>query len=178
MVYVFLTDGFEEIEAITPIDIMRRAGVAVKTVSITDSRYVTGSHDITVKADISIKDAVYEDIDMIILPGGPGHTSLDENDTVHEFIDRAAGEDKFIAAICAAPSIVGKKGLLKGRRATAFPGYEKYLEGAEILADKAVSDGRFITAKGAGAAAEFGFMIVSELLGEEKAKEIRESMQY
>lgn len=178
MIYVLLTNGFEEVEAITPIDIMRRAGLDVKTVAVSDNLYVTGAHNISVKADMNVDTVNCRDMDMLILPGGPGHAVLDKDRYVHEFIDYAWNNDKYIAAICAAPSIIGKKGILKGKKATAFPGYEKYLYDAEVVSDKVVLDGKIITAKGAGAAAEFGFMIVSVLLGEETANKLKESMQY
>lgn len=178
MIYVLLTDGFEEIEALTPVDIMRRGELEVRTVSVTGNLQVTGSHGIPVIADMDIEEVNPGNMEMLILPGGPGHTGLDCNKKVHELIDYASENDIFIAAICASPSIIGRKGLLKGKKATAFPGFEQYLYDAEVLKDKVVMDGRFITAKGAGASAEFGFMIVSVLLGENKANELRESMQY
>ena len=178
MIYVLLTDGFEEIEAVTPIDIMRRAGLEVKTVAIGDNLYVTGAHNICVKADMNVDGVSCPDMEMLVLPGGPGHTVLDKDKNVHKFIDYAVKNEKYIAAICASPSILGRKGILKGRKATAFPGYEKYLEGAELCRDKAVLDGKFITARGAGASAEFGFLIVSVLLGEDAAETLKENMQY
>ena len=178
MIYVLLTDGFEEVEALTPIDIMRRAGLDVKTVTISDNLYVTGAHDITVKADIKMEEVSREDMDMLVLPGGPGHTNLDGDKNVHSLIDYAAEKEIYIAAICASPSIIGKKGLLAGKKATAFPGFEKYLFDAEVLADKVVLDGKFITAKGAGASAEFGFQLVTLLLGKEIADNLKETMQY
>jgi len=113
MVYVLLTNGFEEVEAITPIDIMRRAGLEVKTVAIADNLFITGSHNITVKAELNADEVNLKKMDMLVLPGGPGHTTLDEDKYVHEFIDYAAANDKYIAAICASPSIIGKKGLSK-----------------------------------------------------------------
>lgn len=178
MIYVLLTDGFEEIEAITPIDIMRRAGFSVKTVSISDDPCVTGSHSIPIIADINIDELDRTDMELLFLPGGPGHTGLDQSEAVQELIDYAAENEIYIAAICAAPSIIGKKGLLKDRRATAFPGFEKYLIGAEVTGEKVVSDGKFITARGAGAASELGFLIVELLKNEKTASELKGSMQY
>ena len=178
MIYVLLTDGFEEVEALTPIDIMRRAGLDVKTVSISDDLYVKGSHNIIVKADINVAEVNLNDMEMLVLPGGPGHTMLDADKNVHTFIDYAAENDIYIAAICASPSIIGKKGLLAGKKATAFPGFEKYLTDAEVLADKVVVDGKFITGKGAGASAEFGFSLVTLLLNKEIADNLKETMQY
>lgn len=178
MIYVLLTDGFEEIEAITPIDIMRRAGLSVKTVSISDDPCVLGAHSIPVICDMNIDELDRGDMELLFLPGGPGHVGLDESGSVHELIDYAAENGIYIAAICAAPSIIGKKGLLKKRRATAFPGFEQYLLGAEVSAEKTVTDGKFITARGAGAAAELGFEITALLAGADTAAKLRESMQY
>ncbi len=176
MVYVFLVDGFEETEAIEPIDIMRRAGIEVQTVGV-NSEMVTGAHNITVKADITIDKADKNNMELLMLPGGPGHGLLDVN-SVHEFINYAVANSVIIASICAAPSIVGKKGLLEGKKATAFPGFEQYLYGADVVPDKCVRDGNFITAKGAGAASDFGFEIVAALKGRETADKIKEMMQY
>ncbi len=178
MVYVLLANGFEEIEAITPIDIMKRAGIEVKTVTITDDLYVMGAHDILVKADMKLTDVKKEDMDLLMLPGGGGHINLDESQNVHGLINYAYENNKYIAAICASPSIIGKMGLLKGKKATAFPGFEKFLLGADVVADKVVVDGKIITAKGAGASAEFGFSIVEKLLNREIACELKETMQY
>ncbi len=178
MIYVLLTDGFEEIEAIEPIDICRRAGLSVKTVSISENLVVMGAHDLPITADISIKDVVPSSMEMLVLPGGPGHTNLDKDENVHKLIDYAVENKIYIAAICASPSILGKKGLLKSKKATAFPGFEQFLEGAEVVFDKAVKDEKIITARGAGAAAEFGFMIVSTLLDTDTANKLKETMQY
>lgn len=176
MVYVFLVDGFEETEAIEPIDIMRRAGIEVQTVGV-NSDTVTGAHNITIKTDITIDKADKNKMDLLMLPGGPGHELLDVN-SVHEFINHAVANSIIIASICAAPSIIGKKGFLDGKKATCFPGFEQYLYGAELVDDKAVRDGNFITAKGAGAAGDFGFEIVAALKGRENADKIKETMQY
>lgn len=178
MVYCFLADGFEELEAIAPIDMLKRAGVEVITVGVT-GKNVTGSHGITFVADINASEVVLSDkIEAVILPGGmPGTLNLEKDETVQKAIDFAVSNDKYVCAICAAPSILGHKGLLKGKKATAYPGFEKDLEGA-ITDDYFVAcDGKFITAKGAGVATEFGLKIVSELVSDEKSKEIREAIQ-
>ena len=177
MIYVLLADGFEEIEAIEPIDIMRRAKMAVATVGVNDKR-VKGAHGIMVEADILIEDVNKEDMEMLVLPGGAGHSVLDADDRVHEMIDYALDNDIYISAICASPSILGKRGLLKGKKATCFPGFEQHLEGAEVVCDKAVCDGKIITARGAGAAGDFGFKIVEELRGKELSDELKKVMQY
>ena len=149
MVYVFLADGFEDIEALAPIDILRRANVDVKTVGVT-GKEVTSSHGVTVKADISVSDIKLDsDLELIVLPGGmPGTLNLEASVGVQKAIDFCAANDKYIAAICAAPSILGHKGLLKGKKATCFPGFEKDLVGADACSDLVVIDGKFITGNG------------------------------
>ena len=134
MVYLFLADGFEEIEALTPVDLLRRAGVSVKTVGVT-GKCVTGSHKIKVEADVTIDEAIRDlsdasvELEMIVLPGGmPGAKNLDESEGVDRFIKEALSRDAYLAAICAAPMVYGKRGLLEGRDATCYPGFEKYLE--------------------------------------------------
>lgn len=177
MIYVLLVDGFEEVEAIEPIDIMRRAGLQVQTVGV-NSKIVTGAHGIPVTADIEFDSLVCGAMDMLILPGGPGHTSLDSDDRVHTVINYCIQYDKYIAAICAAPSILGKRGIAKGKKVTCFPGYEQYMTGAEVTGAKVEHDGKLITAKGAGAASEFGFEIVRTLLDSQTADKLKSSMQY
>lgn len=178
MVYVFLADGFEEVEAIEPVDIMRRAGIEVLTVSLGDEP-VTGAHNICVKADIVIDEVNKDDIEAIVLPGGGrGHENLDASNSVHALISYAVANGRYVCAICAAPSIIGKKQLLNGKKATCFPGFEKYLYGAECVTDKVVKDGKFITARGAGAAADFGFEITAALRDRETADAIKAQMQF
>lgn len=178
MVYVLLADGFEEIEAIEPIDIMRRAGIEVKTASVTKNLEVTGAHNIKVMADMKITDVEPKDITLLMLPGGAGHELLDASNEVHYLINECVIRGIYIAAICAAPSILGKKMILDGKNATCFPGYEKYLYGADVTGDKVTVDGKFITARGAGAAADFGFAITSILKGSTVADKLKEQMQY
>lgn len=178
MVYCFLADGFEELEAIAPIDMLRRAEVEVITVGVT-GKNVTGSHGITFVADITDDEVVLsKELEAVILPGGmPGTLNLEKSDAVQRAIDFAVKNDKYVCAICAAPSILGHKGLLKGKKATAFPGFEKDLEGA-ILGDEYVcTDGKFITARGAGVAVKFGLEIVSRLVSSEKSKELEKTIQ-
>lgn len=178
MIYVLMTNGVEEVEAITPIDIMRRAELNVATVAVADSLTVTGSHNIPVTCDIMLDKVDTTDMEALILPGGPGHINLDQNSEVQRLIDFAAENGILIGAICASPSIIGKKGLLKGRKATAFPGFEEFLIGADVTGEKAVKDGNFITAKGAGASAEFGFLLTETLADKETAENLKRSMQY
>ncbi len=178
MVYVLLADGFEEIEAIEPVDILRRAGIEVRTASIKRDAEVTGAHGIKVTADMLITDIEPADMELLMLPGGAGHELLDASNEVHYLINEAVIRGKYIAAICAAPSILGKKTILSGKKATCFPGYEKYLYGAVLSDSKVVSDNKIITARGAGAAADFGFRIVEILKGKSVADELKEQMQY
>lgn len=176
MVYLFLADGFEEVEALCPLDLLRRAGAEVKTVGVT-GKTVTGAHGITVQADLTADEVVLDrTLEMIILPGGmPGTTNLDNSGTVHEAIRFAAERGITIGAICAAPMILGKLGYLSGRSAICFPGFEKYLIGANISAKSVVTDENFITAKGMGVAPQFGLTLVSALFGEEAAEELKKA---
>lgn len=175
MIYVFLADGFEEIEALAPVDVMRRAGLAVCTVGVTGET-VTGSHGISVKADALKFDPA--DMEAVVLPGGmPGTRRLDESPLVAEALEAAEKKSCLIAAICAAPSVLGHKGLLKGRRATCFPGWEKELTGASYTGEPVTADGNILTARGAGVALEFGLALTARLVSPEKAEELGRSMQ-
>ena len=177
MVYVILADGFEEMEAICPVDIMKRAGIMVKTVFINKPE-VEGAHNIKVMADINIDDVNICDMELLMLPGGAGYENLDRCEKVHKLIDYANEKNIYIAAICAAPSILGKKGLLKNKNATCFPGFEKYLIGATIKEDKVCVDKNIITAKGAGAASDFGFKITELLRNKKIADDLKGKMQF
>lgn len=177
MVYVLMVDGFEDIEALEPIDIMRRAGISVKTVGVYGKK-VTSSHDVMVETDILIDDVEKEDMDMLVLPGGPGHTNLDESEKAHQLISYAYENDIYLAAICASPSILGKLGLLDGKNYTCFPGFEGFCKGGIFSGDKAVLDGKILTARGAGAATDFGFKMVDILKGKEISDKLRKDMQY
>jgi 4-methyl-5(b-hydroxyethyl)-thiazole monophosphate biosynthesis len=177
MIYVLLVDGFEEIEAIEPIDILRRGGAEVKTVGVYGME-VTGSHGIKIAADIAIDGVDADDMELLMLPGGPGHSLIEESEKAEKLILSASEKNCWLAAICASPSILGKMGLLRGKTATCFPGYEKFLEGADVTANKVERDGKIITAKGAGAASEFGFAILEALKGKETADKIKDGMQY
>ena len=173
MLYMFLANGFEEIEALLPLDLLRRAGIEVKTVGI-GTTTVTGSHDIRVKPDMfeGAFEITQKPIDCIILPGGmPGTKNLDASPVVHKAIDRALDDNALICAICAAPMILGKRGLLKGKNATCFPGFEEYLDGATV-GGRVVRDGNIITAIGMGAAMEFGLEIVAAIKGREEADKL------
>lgn len=178
MIYVFLADGFEETEAVAPIDIIRRAEKEVITVGV-GSDTVRSSHGITMLADITdMQVELDERLEMIVLPGGmPGTLNLEKNPVVQAAIDFCAQRNIPIAAICAAPSILGKKGLLKGKKAICFPGFEGFLEGAEISSDSVVTDGNITTGVGPGAAIDFGLRLVEILANEKKAQLIAAGMQ-
>ena len=178
MIYVFLADGFEETEAIAPIDMLRRAKCDVVTVGLTNDS-AKSSHGILVLCDMTdFQVELDERLEMIVLPGGTyGTMNLEKNPVVQASIDYCVKNNIPIGAICAAPSILGKKGLLKGKKATAFPDYRKYLEGAEIAEKNVVTDGIFTTAAGAGVSVEFGLELVRVLKGEEVAKTIHDTIQ-
>ena len=178
MFYIFLADGFEEIEALCPYDLLLRAGIPVKTVSINETTLVTGTHGIKVHADITLAE-MGEDVLGIMLPGGlPGADNLNNCAKVQECMKKADAEGKLITAICAAPYVLGQAGLLEGKRATCFPGFEDRLTGAVATGEKVVCDGNIITAKGMGAAFDFGIEIIRYYKGEALANEISAKTQH
>ena len=205
MIVMFLAPGFEEVEALAPLDLLRRAGLKVVTVAVREAKTnilmsrlanigvsacnlwdeaptVTGSHGITVTADLT--ESAFTGYlngkfapEAVILPGGmPGTTNLDASPVVEKTLELAAAKDAYLCAICAAPLVLGKRGYLNGKRATCYPGFEEYLTGATV-GGKVIRDGRIITAAGMGVAQEFGFEIISALVSPEKAGEIREAIQ-
>ncbi len=177
MVYLFLADGFEVIEAMSPLDMLRRAKIETVTVGVT-GKNVTASCGVTVTADITIDEFTFNNADAIILPGGmPGTLNLEENSVVQSAIDKADAEGKLICAICAAPSVLGHKGLLNGKEATCYPGFEDALEGASLSENYVAVDGNIITARGAGVSVEFGLEIVKHLKGEAESQRVRKSIQ-
>ena len=177
--YIFLTTGFEEIEAICIIDILRRAGVNVETVSITNYKKILGAHNITILADTPIFEKInLLDGDMLILPGGqPGTKNLNTCEKLKKLIQTYHDQNKYIAAICAAPLVFGEMGLLKGKRATCYPGYEGLLLGAEFAGnERVVVDGNIITSKGVGTAIEFSLKLVELLVGKKTAETLKKKM--
>ena len=179
MIYMFLADGFEEIEALATIDILRRADIKIITVGI-NGKQITGAHDIIVTADIEQNEINSNDtrFDAIILPGGGiGTENLRSSDFVDKMIDKAMNDNKYICAICAAPSILGVKGLLKDKEAICFPGFEKYLTSAIISDKKVVCDGKIITAKSANYAIDFALMITKKIAGVEAMMKIKNAME-
>ena len=176
-IFVFLADGFEEIEAITPIDVLRRAGLNVQTVSVMEEQIVAGAHGIPVVADKMFADIDLDNAEMLLLPGGlPGATNLDAHQGLSDMIMAFASEGKPLAAICAAPLVFGNRGLLQGKKVTCYPGFESYLTGAEYTAALVETDGNFITAQGPGAAMDFAFAIVEKYCGIEKVNELKSGM--
>ncbi len=171
MIYCLLAEGFEEIEALTPVDVLRRVGLEVKTVGIT-GKTVTGSHGIPVIADI-LPEEMTAPVEMLILPGGlPGTTHLDEWEGMDALLARVTNEGGRIAAICAAPLVLGRRGYLNGRYAVCFPGFEKELIGAKSSEGRVITDGPYTTAVGMGASLEFAAELVSCLCGIDAAAEI------
>lgn len=176
-VYVFLATGFEEIEALAPIDILRRANIEVKTVSVKDTRYVESAHGIVIKADIILREADIPNAEMLILPGGmPGAEELAACPKLSRVLLSHHGRNGLIAAICAAPMVLGKIGILQDHRATCYPGFEKYLEGAKYTGAEVEVDRNIITAYGPGAAIDFGFTLLSFFTDVNSVKRLKASM--
>lgn len=179
MVYIFLADGFEDIEALSPVDMLRRSNIEVITVGI-GSHIIKSSHGVPVITDILDSQIILDNkIDMIVLPGGmPGTKNLEKNKNVNKAIDFCIENNKYIAAICAAPSILGHKGLLNGKECTSFPEYRSELTGG-IVEDKSVCvDKNIITSVGAGTCIQFGLKLVEILIGKENAEKLGEKIQW
>lgn len=177
MVYLFLADGFEIIEAMAPLDVLRRGGVEVKTVGVT-GKTVTCSKGVELKADITIDEVDMDGCEMIILPGGlPGATNLRDSEQLSDIIDCAEANGLYMAAICAAPMVLGLKGVLRGKRATCYPGYENDLLGADCTGEAVAADGRVITGRGAGVSVDFGLALLAALKGKAAADSVAEKMQ-
>lgn len=179
MVYLFLADGFEEIEALTVLDALRRVGACVKSVGVT-GKIVNGSHKIPVTCDITEDEIdLNDDFDMIILPGGlPGAHNLNDSKIVDALIGKAVQQDKFICAICAAPYVLGIRGVLNGKKATCYPGFEDKLIGATVVDAGVVRDGKIITGRAMGSAIDFALEIAEALCGKEVKDKLRASIIY
>ncbi len=179
MVYVFLANGFEETEAVAPIDLLRRAGLTVQTVAVgTQGLAVTGANGITVQADLAEQAVDLTGLQAVVLPGGmPGTKHLKASDTVQAAVRHCHRHNLPIGAICAAPSVLGSMGLLAGVTATCFPGFEAELTGARVLPESLCCDRNIITAKGAGVAIEFGLKLTEVLCGAQQAEQLRKSIQ-
>lgn len=176
-IYILLAAGFEEVEALTPADVLRRAGYEVFLVSTTGAPNVKGAHDIVVKTDVFMDDVDVESATLLLLPGGiPGATNLLANERVKNLVTQFYNRDKWLAAICAGPMILGEMNLLKGKKATCYPGFEKHLFGATSVDKPTITDGKIITGKGIGAAMAFSLEIVKNLTDEATAREMKKKM--
>lgn len=179
-VYEFLANGFEEIEGLAPVDILRRGGVEVKTVSITGKREVQTSHGVTILADMTFEEGGrFDDANILLLPGGmPGSTNLNEHKGVRDAMLRQYESGKRVGAICAAPMVLGSLGILKGKRATCSPGFKKYLTGAEYTGELFTVDGNIITGEGPAATLPYAYKILSFFVGDETTKALETKMQF
>lgn len=178
-IYMFLADGFETVEALAPVDVMRRAGLQVVTVSIMGRKEVLSAQDVNVVADILFDDCNFIDADAVVLPGGSvGTENMSACEPLRAVVDRMNNEGKLIAAICAAPMVFGRMGILKGRKATCYPGCEGDLTGAEYTAATVQNDGNIITACGPGVSFDFGFAIVEYFCGVSMVETLRSQMQF
>lgn len=179
MVYVLLANGFEEVEALTPVDMLRRAGADVKTVGIT-GEVVSSARGVKVIADVSIQDVDFEETEMVVLPGGmPGTINLNESEFVHKIVRYCIDNDRYVAAICAAPSIIlGGMDLLKHKRAICYPGMEDGMACAKVVNKNYCVDGKIITGRSAGAAIDFSLTLCSVIMGAAAAKQVADAICY
>ena len=181
--YAFLATGFEEVEALAVIDILIRAGVEVTMVSISDDKKVTGAHNISIMADAFFADIKDNDGDLYFLPGGLGGTNnLGAHEELCKLLIDKFNEGRHISAVCAAPSVLGKLGILNGKKATCYPGFEEYLEGATVLTSdrniRVVTDGNVTTSRGMGTSIELGLELSSILAGKEVADNLALAIQH
>ena len=176
---IFFAPGFEEIEALTVVDLLRRVNIEAECIAINNEKTVTGSHNITVVMDKVISETDFDSLDVIVCPGGmPGTKNLEACDILHDKIKKFNDNGKLIAAICAAPMIFGHMGLLEGKNACIYPGMESELTGANVVYDKVSRVDNIITSRGMGTAIEFGLEIISALVGKETAKDLAEKIVY
>ncbi len=178
-IYIFMADGTEEVEALTVVDILRRAKVNVITVSVMGRKQIVSSHKIGIECDELYGESDYMDGDMIVLPGGmPGTTHLKEHEALRKVLFAYKDAGKYLAAICAAPSVYGWNGMLEGKKAICYPGFEEELKGAIVTNEGVVADGQFITSKGVGTAIDFSLELVKALVDEETAEGIAKGIMY
>lgn len=178
-IYLFFAEGSEEVEALAVVDIVRRAGLPIQIVSVTGDLMVKSSHNVTIKADVLFEDADLKNASLFVLPGGlPGAYNLYEHEGLRRAIQERYDAGQPLAAICAAPLVYGRMGLLKGLKATCYPGFDKELEGATYTGKFVEQDGIFITGKGPAAVFEFGYAIVEKFAGAEKVKALKDGMLY
>ncbi|MDE6626183.1 MAG: DJ-1/PfpI family protein [Lachnospiraceae bacterium] len=177
--YLFFATGFEEVEALTVVDILRRGGVDCKTVSVTGDYDVISSHAVTIRADLLFDQQDLGDADMLIMPGGiPGTPNLKAHSGLERLIRQYQEAGKYLAAVCAAPTVYGEMGLLGGKAATCYPGLEDGLKGADLKTDKVVCDGQFITSRGMGTCIDFGLTLLEKLTDKQMAQNIGEKIVY
>ena len=178
-VYAFLADGFEETEAIAVIDLIKRGGIDIEMVSVMGRKEVVGAHNIKIEADSLVEDIDIDNADMLFLPGGmPGTTNLKEDENVRKAVQEAYDDGRYVAAICAAPTILADMGLLKGKRATCYPDMESEIEDAYLTGAPVATDENIITSQGVGTAIDFALKLIEVLISEEKAVEIADSIVY
>ena len=175
---VFLGEGFEEVEALTPVDLLKRAGHNVMTVSVSHSHHVMGAHGVMVKADFCIDEVHLTNMDMLILPGGGGYKNLEKCSHLMHKVTQFNEKGKYVAAICAAPTILGRLGVLAGKKATCFPGMEADLFDATYTKSEAEWDGNIITGRSAGCATAFALRIIEVIDGEDRARKMAEAIYY
>ena len=177
---IFMAEGCEMIEGLAVVDVVRRTGeMEIITIALGETKEVTSSHNVTFLADVLISDVNFEELDGIVLPGGmPGTLNLGANETVNAVVKKFAEEGKLVAAICAAPSVLGAAGILEGRHATCHPGFEEKLIGATCLEDAVVIDGHIVTSRGLGTAVDFGLAIVWLMLDDEAVEKVKKSIVY
>ncbi|MDR2878481.1 MAG: DJ-1/PfpI family protein [Fusobacteriales bacterium] len=177
----FIVEGFEQIEAVTPVDILRRAGITVDTVSVSDRKKVKSSHDVVIETDKNMKDINFDDYEMLILPGGPGTENYEKSDfLMEELLNFSKNKKKYIAAICAAPGVLARLGILKNKKAVSFPSVESDLEknGAVLLRENVITDGNITTSRGAGTAVDFSLRLIEILKGKDEAERIAKQIVY
>lgn len=176
---MMVADGYEEVEMLTVVDLLRRAGLTCDIISVTGEKKLTSSHKVTVTANLLYEDADFDSYDALVIPGGmPGTINLGEHAGVCEQLKKACAGGKLIAAICAAPTVFGKLGLLKGRKAICYPGMEDQLTGADVTYESAVRDGNIITSRGMGTAIDFGLAILTYFEGEQAATALAKTIVY
>lgn len=178
-VYVFMADGTEEIEALTVVDLLRRAQISVSTVSVNNAEYITGSHGIVIKMDKGIDSVDWDNACMLVLPGGKvGTDNLMGCAALCDKLKEFAAAGKYVAAVCAAPSVLGVNGILKDKKATCYPGFEEKLIGAECVKEPVVKDGNVITSRGLGTSIEFAASIISTIKDEDTAESVLKKIIY
>ena len=176
---VFFADGFEEIEALTQVDLLKRAGIQADMVTVNKEKKAVGAHNIKIECDMTIDEIEKDGYDALILPGGmPGTKYLGQCKELTDLLLKYNSEGKIVAAICAAPSVLGALGILKGKKACCYPGFEEQLEGAEVTGTPVEKDGKVITSRGMGTAIDFGLAIVETFCGKEQADNLAKSIIY